>query len=223
MKKIILFILVWLTLSITSVSAQVSSPSPSPLRTRNTSKITEIENKQEEIRNKIEARQQALEAKKEALANRNQERKATMEAKLLEVRTRQVQKLFNITYRRYQAAITRLETLITRINKRLAIYKDENPELNTVEIETQLQNATTKLAEAKTALEAVNTNLETVLASENPKESFIVLKDELKAIKESIKEVHSILVHVIGDIKGLRIGNSESQSDPTPTATGGEQ
>ena len=209
-------------LSITTISAQSASLPPSPLRNTNSNRSTETEIKREEIRNKIELRQQQVETKREALNARRLEKKATMEAKLLEIRKRKVLTLFKITNNRYSAAITRLEKLIDRINSRLAIYKNDNPDLNTAAIESQIETASTILVEAKTSLEAVNINIETVLESENPKESFTVLKDELKDTKDMLKEVHSILVHVIGDIKGLQVGNTDVQKSPRPSPTGGE-
>lgn len=220
MRKILIFSFLLLALSITSVSAQDASPSAYPIRNRDRERINEMELKREELQNRIELRQQELEAKKERLMARNQEKKATMEAKLLQIRKTQVTKLFGITYKRYMAAITRLEKLIVRINSRLAIYKSNNPDVDVTDIETQIASATTMLAEAKTALEAVKTNLPTVLESDTPKESFSVLKEELGAVKEQLKEVHSILVHVIGDIKGLRVGNTYNSTTPQPA--GGE-
>ena len=108
-----------------------------------------------------------------------------------------------------------------RDNSGLAIIKSENPNISTTGIDKQVETASNLLTDAGKNLDAVNANLETVLNSENPKESFTVLKEELKSIKTQLKEVHTILIKTIKDIKGLRVGNTQLRL-PTPNNKEGD-
>ena len=45
-----------------------------------------------------------------------------------------------------------------------------------------------------------------MLENDDPKEAFLVIKNTIKEIKSDLVEVHQLLVHLIGDIKGLRVG-----------------
>ena len=45
-----------------------------------------------------------------------------------------------------------------------------------------------------------------IIESETPREGFVEIKEMVGEIRESLVEVHQILVKVIGDIKGLRVG-----------------
>jgi hypothetical protein len=87
-----------------------------------------------------------------------------------------------------------------------------------------LEDAKELLAQAEADLAASNIEVEDVIVSDTPKETFDTVKDTVVEIKETLKEVHSILVHVIGDIRGLRIGNTpivqpqNSTNSAEPTA-----
>ena len=50
-----------------------------------------------------------------------------------------------------------------------------------------------------------------MLSSENPGEVIKDIRISIISIKNNLKEVHSILVSVVGQIRGLRIGNSDEK------------
>jgi len=142
-----------------------------------------------------------------------EEKKATIEAKRLELRNEnrderhtKISNLFGVMLKRYEDAIERLNKLVTKIESRLAKIKADDPAKNVTAIETQIKNAKDKLALVPAKIDTLKTDFDAMLASTTPKDLFKTVLADAKAIKSDLKDVHKILVHVIGDIKGLRIG-----------------
>lgn len=175
-------------------------------QTRREDKIQQLEEKKAQVKEKIEVRKASKAA---ALEQRNQER---------------VRALWGRLNRKYLAAIERLQILVSRIESRLLKFEGAYPELDVAGVQSQLEDAKELLAQAEADLAASNIEVEDVIVSNTPKESFDTVKDTVVEIKETLKEVHSILVHVIGDIRGLRIGNTpivqpqNSTNSAEPTA-----
>lgn len=146
-------------------------------------------------------------------------KKAEIRERLTEKRRELIRQFFTRMIRRLEAAISRLEKLISRIESRLA--KLESQGENVAKIREEVENAKTKLTSAKADLELAKSKLETVLASDDPKEAFKEVREIIKNVKTQLIEVHRILVHVIGDIKGLRAGQitPPPTGGPTPTPT----
>lgn len=153
---------------------------------------------------------------REQVRVRNEEKRATREARLAEIRRERIQKFFNRLVRRLEAAIGRLERLITRIESRIAKIEEKNKDINTGPIKEQVENAKSKLQNAKKELQEAKDNFAALLTSDEPKVVFEGVRDNIRNIKKDLVEVHRILVHAIGDIKGLRIGKTSSPS-PSPT------
>ena len=154
---------------------------------------------------------------KEQVQVRNEERRATIAARLTEVRRERIQNFFNRLVRRLEAAIVRLERLITRIESRIAKIEENNEDVDTGPITDQVNDAKSKLEEAKTELQEAKDNFADLLASDEPKVVFEGVHDNIVNIKKALVEVHRILVHLIGDIKGLRVGPTSSpRGSPSP-------
>ncbi len=145
---------------------------------------------------------------REQVQTRNEERKATITARLTEVRRERIRNFFNHLVRRLEAAIVRLERLITRIESRIAKIEEADEDIDTAPITEQVNDAKTKLGSAKTELQEVKDVFETLLTTDSPKEVFETVREKIMNIKDALIEVHRILVHVIGDIKGLRVGQT---------------
>ena len=54
---------------------------------------------------------------------------------------------------------------------------------------------------------------EDLTTSETPKTVFEELRGKLDSIKNDVKKVHGLLVHVIGDLKGLRVGDNKNEAE----------
>jgi hypothetical protein len=204
MKRVIVAVLLtMLFLSSTSASyALINNPKVPGDKTS----FQEI--KKEEIRQRIEEKRLEIEKKKEEIKERIQIKKATQAAKLQNKNKERVRSYFGRIDSRFTATIERLEILISRIESRLAVYEQGSPDLDLTEIYTQIETAKALLLDAEADISAASANLEVVLDSEDPKDAFAVIKETVLDAKDKLKEVHSILVHVIGDIKGLRVGNT---------------
>lgn len=161
-------------------------------------------------------KQEMLKKLKAQVSEKRETKKASIAAKLTEKRRVNIERFWQQMVGRLEAAINRLDRLVQRIESRVDKLQETNPEINTSAIESQLSEAKTKLGTAKTKLAALSEVVETALDSENPKDAFEVVSTGIKEVKKLLREVHSILVHVIGDIKGLRVGN-EDLNDLSPT------
>jgi DNA repair exonuclease SbcCD ATPase subunit len=168
--------------------------------------------KQEEVRKEIQERKEErielFEQKREELQQRIQEHKATSAAKLQVRNQVRAKEYFGRIETRFEATIQRLETLIERIEARLAIYKESDPDLDLTDIQMQIDEAKTLLTQTSADIQATSDSLDDVLDNDNPKDAFSVIRESISEAKTNLIKVHSILVHVIGDIKGLRVGNT---------------
>ena len=154
---------------------------------------------------------------REQVQAKNEERKATIAARLTEVRRERIRNFFNRLVKRLEAAIIRLERLITRIESRIAKIEAADEDIDTSPITEQVNDAKVKLGDAKTELQEVKDVFESLLTSDDPKEVFETVREKIMNIKEDLIEIHRILVHVVGDIKGLRVGATSSPgASPLP-------
>lgn len=158
------------------------------------------------VRELVQERLQEHRQLREEFKNRWKEKVATVQAKLEERVRARIRFFFGRITLRMEAAIARLDFLATRIENRLEILKKEGEDVS--EIQKEVDEAQKLIADAKVLLSEAKNNLENVLNSENPKEAFTVIRDSVRAIKDTLIEAHGILVKVIGDIKGLRVGNT---------------
>lgn len=177
-----------------------------------TAKPTKIENLQQ----KRQEQQLLVQQKKDALREKLQEKKATREAKLTAVKQERIKSFWEKLYKRLLAHVSRLEKLIERMEARLAKIKSTNPTTNTTSIENQLGKAKDLLEDTKLKLEEANNQIDEVISSGDPKEAFKKVRAVVEEIREDLKEIHKILVHEIGSLKGLRVGD---KSGVTPTLT----
>lgn len=181
------------------ITAQSTNGSPAPINVRKLveERIEQNEEKREEIRIKIEEKTATREAAKEQL-------KTMLEEKAQD----RIQALFGRVAVRIESAISRLHTLIERMEARLAIFAKEGESVE--DIQKELDGARDLLESAELSLAAANTGLENVVGSEDPKAGYTYIRDAIKDIKQTLVETHSILVQVIGDMKGLRVGATEN-------------
>lgn len=181
------------------IAARVTNSNPPPINVKTLveDRLEQNEEKREEIRLKIEEGIATREAAKEELR-----------AKLEEKAQNRIQALFGRIATRIESAIDRLYTLIERMEARLAIFAEEGE--NAGDIQSEIDSAKELLTNAETLLADAEAGIEEVVASENPRAGYTYIKDTVKDIKSTLVNVHSILVQVIGDMKGLRVGTTEN-------------
>ncbi|HUS60128.1 MAG TPA: hypothetical protein VMX76_01975 [Nevskiaceae bacterium] len=197
MKRLpkIITLLLFCFLVVSPILAQeTNTPTTSPVTARQ-EKLQEIRTR---VREKIEVRHQLI-----------QEHRATIAAKLTERRQERARLFFNRLTKRFQTATSRLRRLTARIDSRLAKIEAEGEEIDTTDVKATLATTKEKLDEAETALAEAQAGFGDILNNENPEEAFADVKDLIKGTKQQLVEVHRLLVHLIGDIKGLRVGQEE--------------
>lgn len=199
----VVFFFVIAAISFFASSAHAQSPTTKPLAPRQN----------------VEQKRLLIQQRRDAIKRQIEVKQATREAKLSELREKNVRLYFNRLMQRLEAHLARLEKLTERIETRLAKMKEEDPSLNTSDIEAQIAEAKVILEETEAEIIAAKANLETVLASEDPKAAFVILKDVIKEIRGQLVKVHVMLTHLIGDIKGLRVGQITTTPKITSTAT----
>lgn len=199
MRYLIVTIALLITiLSPKEIAAQIeTTPVPLNVRTLVKERIKTNKEAREEIRLKIEEKTATREAAKEEL-------KAKLEIK----RQERIRTLFGNLTTRTETAINRLYTLIERMEARLAIFEEEGE--NVTEIQAEIESAKTLLESAEISLASAQDGFEDIIASDDPKAGFVYVRDIIKDIKLTLTDGHSILVQVIGDMKGLRVGETEN-------------
>ena len=173
------------------------------------------EQKRIEVKERVDQKLLDKEDARVEIQKRVEERKAQQLEKVKEIRRERVRNLWGVLEKRFLATIGRLETLTARIEARLAKIVQEDPEADVSSIQASIDIAKDLLDEARLALDAISVDLENLLEEEDPKAAFDNIRLSMKNIKDILIEAHRILVHVIGDIKGLRVGTES----PSPTVT----
>ena len=194
MKKIPLFIAILVFLATIIETSYVHAAPP----------LTRDE-KKEELQARLEERKLLIQDKREEIKLRIEQKRATRQAQLTEKKQERVRTYFGRLTNRFDAAIKRLEILIERIQSRVTKLS-ESGEIDTSDIEAQLAEAKELLNKASADLQAAADSMDEVLDANDPKTAFGVIKETITAVKTKLKEVHLILVHTIGDIKGLHEG-----------------
>jgi len=157
------------------------------------------------LQEKLQAREEKLQTLMERVQTRNQERVASKEAKLTQLKKNIVLKYYQNMSKRMWAVIGRLDTLILRIDQRVEII-DSQTDKDLTDVNSSITKAKALLSDTRAILTSSDSTINSVIDSNDPKEAFLILKQNITDIKNNLKEVHSLLVHVIGDLEGLRVG-----------------
>ena len=140
-----------------------------------------------------------------------QERTATRAGRLTETKKGLVRNYFRHLKFVLDASVRRMERLITRIETRLTKIETADKSLDTTHAKEELAEAKKDLASVSATLVKTETSLETVLSSEEPKDAFESIRISIKEVKTQLIDIHRQLVKIIGDIKGLRVGEANNE------------
>lgn len=125
--------------------------------------------------------------------------------KLSLVRKEKIMSYSNKLTVRLDAMVERLKLLITRIEARILKIEESDEEIALTETKSTMTEAKQLLVGIDGELILLKENLANIPEAEDPKQMFENVRTSLMSIKEDLKEVHQLLVKVVGDIKGLRI------------------
>lgn len=192
MKKLALVTALLLTfLLTTNISLAKDDTSVSPFRVRKEA----VEQKKTEFKENIVEKREEV---KENLVLRRRENLAKFLSKMIA---------------RLKAMASRLQVLITRIESRIEKIASENPDEDLTSIKADVEKAQVLLKETGDKISELETTGDELLESDTPKTVFEEIRKKLSEIKKGLVEVHRILVHVIGDIKGLRVGDDKNETE----------
>jgi len=166
------------------------------------------------------AMKEEMKEKRDALSERRDEQRG----KLREAAARRIESFFARMYKRFEAAVERLDQLAIRIGSRIEKLKERG--IDTSKSESLLATGKTRIQEAKDILLDVKGTDTAITESDTPKDVFMNVRDELKRAKEALKEAHAALVQSIRALKasaGINKTDDESDDDSdddtTTTAT----
>lgn len=146
---------------------------------------------------------------KEQVKEKIETRIATREARLTKLKKNLVRNHFTRMRKRLSAAIRRLEKIAARIESRINKIEAESPNSDISSIRKEIFSVREKINNVgDNLLPQAQEKFDQMVESENPQELFSEVKHLIRTIKDELIEVHQILVKVIGDIKGLRVGTT---------------
>jgi hypothetical protein len=163
---------------------------------------------------KIEAREAKLLQIQDKFQNKIQIKTASREAKLSHIKQSLIRKYYQQMSTRLWATVERLETLVSRIEARITIV-DAETDKDLTSITSDVEKAKSLLNDTKVLLTSSDSMIDSVLNSNSPKDAFTILKSNITDVKTNLREVHKLLVKVIGNVSGLHLGNIKL----TPTVT----
>jgi len=132
------------------------------------------------------------------------ERMATKAARLSLTRRERIRSFWGRMITRIEAMISRLERIIARMEARIVQIDAANGDVDTTQAKADISQAKGLIADIKSDLNTAKTELEQVIGSDDPKAAFKTAIETVQGIKKNLIEVHRLLVHAIGSIKGLR-------------------
>ena len=209
MKRLLTSLIFFLTLLVlpVGVSAQGGPNEANDVSTAEVSSTPKPKPGQVWKENRAEVKELRSEIKtqvQELKQNRQQLKQQLTEAKKYRVRT-----YHGRLKARFEAAIKRLNTLSERILARLDILAEGGEDVSS--LKTSVSQAQGIIDNAESLLPDLETLINEMAEAENPKDYLPTVKDAATKIKDSLKEAHSILVQVVTEIKGLRVGATENE------------
>ena len=202
----------------TPVLAQETTPTPAPENTtlpatqrnkggdKKQMVQQKMETKKENVQQRIETKKdnlgQRLETRKENLVTRVENRASNTEQRIgdrkehiADAAKARIHAYTEKMWRRFNAAVLRLEKLADRIGARIA--KFEQGGANMAEPKQLLEQARKEISEARSAITEAKTAVETAVSSENPKQAFEQTRTIIQNANEKIKAAHNSLVQAI--------------------------
>jgi Skp family chaperone for outer membrane proteins len=212
---LILFVL------LVSVAGDVQAGLATDSATRRAEVMERVEAKRETVRERVEQKraeiQQRMEERKEQMATRAAERRQ----RLAERKKALVRKFFSRMYRRFQAAVSRMERIADRIESRLG--KMENRGIDVTTLRSDLAGARDDIGVAEGMLQGLEEKVEEALSSDDPKTAFEEVRDIVHETRAMLKEIHRKLVDIIVAMKGINTSvdadTGEATESGSPTAT----
>ncbi len=163
----------------------------------------EIDAKKEELRMRLNAQQQELRVRQDEMKERIASRQAEMQERMEGGVKERIKSMYSRVVRRLIAAVGRLDNLLTRIDTRAEKIAEETGADN--------ESVKMKVSELKIELKALeeeisskSQGIDLVLESDDPRTMFVVLKVELEAYWDELKDLLTEIRALIIDLETLQ-------------------
>lgn len=174
----------------------------SPLDTLRSKVKERVGTKQESAKEKVELKRSALQEKRAELREKAKEKRAEVKQRISVKRSEKIKEFSIRIKEKLLAMVERMEKLAERLQSRMNKLAEKGAD--TAAAQTQLDDAKAKLAAVKTRISDLRGVGADITSSDNPKELFSAVKEEVHAIKKDLVEVHRLLASSMGKIKGVR-------------------
>lgn len=135
-------------------------------------------------------------------------RKEVREERLNELAKKRIGAYVKRIVRRLEAALNRMSKLGDRIDSRITKFEEKGLDMsNAISL---LAEARVEISNAQSSIEAMRVNIDAVLESDNPKESFSQIRALIGEAKDGVKKAHKALIEAI---KAMKAGVVKSESD----------
>src|SRR3989344_4336577 len=138
-----------------------------------------------------------------------------IKAKQAELRRVRLNREFERVYRRFMAAVERLEKLATRIESRLKKFEEQSRDMSTSR--TRLAEVRANISAARNDTEAIKTAAVSSGVALDAETALGSLRTTVKMAKESIRVAHAALVQVVN---GMKPGRSGTPATTTAESSG---
>jgi len=149
--------------------------------------------------------------KRQEIRVKIEEKRVEKIEKLSATRRERIMNFSNKMIVRLEATVERIEKLISKIEERILKIEAGKKDIDVAKVKESLDEAKQSLALIKIEVTLFKESLGKIPDAEDPKVVFKEVRETLKGIKEDLKDVHSMLVKLIGDIKGLRVGDNKNE------------
>ena len=171
------------------------------------------EERREAVRQRIEQRRDAIQTRVELRREKIATRVAEIRRRVAEHRKVLIRRFFKRMLRRFEAATVRLGRIADRIESRLD--KMEAREIDVSGLREDLADVRDDLSVAEGLLDGLEAKVEELLASDDPKAAFGIVRDTVLETRDMLKDIHKQFVEIIRQMKGPQTGVGEA----TPSST----
>lgn len=171
--------------------------------------ITDVVTSDSSVEVRIENRVNTSDSVRQNIRLKVDAKRDEIRTKLTAKRRERIRNFFAKAVTRIEALIARLNNLITRLETRIEKINEVNTDLDTTSAEKSIAEAKTLISSASSKLEEAKSLSEDALSSDTPKDAFKEVIGLVRGIKSDLHEIHKLLRSIIGDIKGLRVGDTK--------------
>ena len=177
-----------------AIKMEAKTLAPEVLKEKRATLREDIKKERTELKDQIKE-------KREAFRGEAKERVEALKSKLSEEKAKRIEAFFGTMVRKFEAAISRLNTLVDRIDARLNKLEDGGKEVSV--FRASLDTARTKINEVESALDEAKEEYHAFTSGENLQDNFVKVKEIISDVAQKVKDAHKALVDVINSIKGV--------------------